>query len=383
MKSTIYLDNAATTMPDPEVFKAMLPFLKEESGNASALHKKGVLAAKGIEKARCIIAKSINAEAEEIIFTSGGTEANNFALKGIAFYKPNKGKHIITSVIEHSSVHRTCKWLETQGFEITYIEVDREGFVKPRDLEKAIRHDTILVSVMHVNNEIGTIEPIEAIGKICRDNKIYFHTDACQSFMKVPLDVKQQYLDLVTVNAHKIHGPQGVGALFVKKGVKIEPLLHGGGQEMNLRSGTYNVAGIVGFGKAVEISSPEDITYMSELRDYIITGMENNIPDLILNGSRNNRVCNNINFSFKSVPGKTLLLELDKQGITVSSGSACSSRSLKPSKVLLAIGLNPEEAHSAVRFSISKWTTREEINTALQVLIIIVNNLRNRTEIKL
>ncbi|MFH0801294.1 MAG: cysteine desulfurase family protein [bacterium] len=376
----IYLDNSATTRLDPQVFKAMQSFLEKEAGNASSLHKLGVISAKGIERAREVIAKRLNAEPHELLFTSGGTESNNLALKGVVSANKGRGKHVIISKIEHPSVHNICAWLERQGLDISYLPVNKDGLIAVDEFKQAIRSDTLLVSIMHVNNEIGTLQPISEIGMICRAKGIYFHTDACQSFAKTYLDVKAQELDLVTINAHKLHGPQGVGALWLRKGVKIEPLLHGGGQELNLRSGTYNVAGIVGFGKAVELAEEDSVARMQSLRDYMITEIETRIPNAILNGSRHKRVCNNLNFSFAAVSGKALLLALDKYGIIVSSGSACSARSLKPSRVLLEIGLKKHEAHSAIRFSLSKWTTKEEIDFTVQTLIDSVKDLRGNHE---
>jgi len=361
---------------DPRVFKEMQPFLEQETGNASSLHKLGVISAKGIERARAAIAKKINAEPHELIFTSGGTESNNLALKGVVSANKGRGNHVIISKIEHPSVHNICAWLERQGMDISYLPVDNEGLISIDELKQTIRADTLLVSIMHVNNEIGTIQPLSEIGIICRAKGIYFHTDACQSFAKTSLDVKAHCLDLVTINAHKLHGPQGTGALWLRKGVEIEPLLHGGGQELNLRSGTYNVAGIVGFGKAVELAEEDSVVRMQSLRDYMLMEIEAGIPNASLNGSRYKRVCNNLNFSFAKVSGKALLLALDKYGIVVSSGSACSARSLKPSRVLLEIGLNKHDAHGAIRFSLSKWTTREEIDFTVQTLINSVKDLR-------
>lgn len=372
----IYLDNAATTKPDPEVVKAILSFQELNIGNASSLHKLGVEAAKGIEKAREIIAKRINANPEELFFTSGGTESNNFAIKGIAFANNGKGNHIVTSKIEHPSVIEVTKWLEKRGFAITYLPVDREGFVDPNDVEKAIKKETILVSIMHANNIIGTIEPIEEIGAICRKKGVYFHTDACQSLTKTELDVKKQNLDLVTLNAHKIHGPKGVGILYIKEGVKIDSLLHGGGQENGFRSGTYNTEGIVGFGKAVEIADIADIKKMIELRDYFIQKIQSSIEDVTLNGSGKRRLCNNINLSFKSVNCKLLFWKLNEKNIFISTGSACLSAELTPSHVLLAIGKEPEVAQRAVRISLSKWTTKEEMDFVAQNLIEIVQKER-------
>ena len=371
----IYLDHAATTPVAKEVIDAMRPFLDKGFGNASSIHSFGREAREAIENARSTIAKKVNAHGYKLVFTSGGTESNNFALKGVAFANRKDGKHIITSKIEHDCVLNSCRWLEEQGFEVTYLPVDREGFVSLDELEDAIRKDTILVSIMHANNEIGTIEPIEEIGRICSEYGIYFHTDACQSFTKVPIDVKKQKIDLLTINSHKIYGPKGVGALLIRDGVKIDPLLHGGGHEFGLRSGTENVAGIVGFAKATEIIKEKDIRRMTRLRDLLIDGALS-IDNSRLNGPRKHRLCNNANFSFKYVEGESLVLYLDTKGIATSTGSACSSRSLEPSHVLTAIGLDPEEAHESIRMTLGKDNTKDEIDFTLEVLRKSVESLR-------
>ncbi len=375
----VYLDNAATTPIAPEVLEAMLPFLKEKFGNASSLHQWGREAREAIENARTIIAQKLNCEVSEVIFTSSGTESNNMAIKGIAFANRDKGKHIITQKTEHPCVLNTCKWLERHGFEVTYLDVDEYGMVRLEDLEAAIREDTILVSIMHANNEIGTVQPIEEIAKICREHEVYFHTDACQSFTKETLDVKRFGIDLVTINAHKIHGPKGVGALIVREGVKIEPLLHGGGHEFGLRSGTENVAGIVGFGKAVEIAKPEHNEYMRKLRDLLIRRVLDEIERVRLNGHPTRRLCNNTNFTFYGIEGGSLVLRLDARGIAASTGSACSSIKLEPSHVLLAVGLKPEEALGSLRLTLSRYNTKEEIKYAIDVLKEEVADLRKST----
>ena len=372
----IYLDNAATSVIDPRVSGAMLSCQDMKAMNASSTHKPGVTAAKVVEKARAVIARKIHSEAKEIFFTSGGTESNNLAIKGIAFANRKRGGHIITSKIEHSSVMETARWLEKQGFEITYLPVDREGFVSPKDVEKAIKRETILVSIIHANNEIGTIEPIDEIGAICRNKKVHFHSDACQSFTKTEINVKSQNLDLVSLNAHKIHGPKGVGALYVRDGVKIEPLLHGGGQESGLRSGTHNTEGIVGFGKAAEIVEVGDIKRVAELRDHFIQKIQSSIEGVDLNGPRVKRLCNNISLRFRSVNGQSLARKLNEKNIYVSVGSACLSTKVTPSHVLLAIGLKPERAQETIRISLSRWTTVEELDLVVQSLVEIVPRSR-------
>jgi len=378
MSKIIYLDNGATTMVAPEVIETMNKYHSEKYGNASSLHRLGKEARMAIDDARRAIAKSINAKETEIIFTSGGTESNNFAIKGIAFANKDKGKHIITTKIDHDCVLNSCKWLETQGFEVTYLDVDKEGFVNPEKLEKAIRKDTILVSIIHGNNEIGTIQDLQKLGEVCKKHNVYFHTDACQSYTKTELNVRKQNLDLVTLNAHKIHGPKGVGVLYIKKGTKITPLAHGGGHEFSLRSGTENVPGIVGFAKAVKLAmNKKHIAHMTKLRDKMIDGIMEKVPDVILNGPKGDkRLCNNINLSFKYVEGEAIGTHLDAEGICSSTGSACSSKSLEPSHVLIAIGLKPEEAHGSLRLTISRYTTEEEIGKALEALPRIVAKLR-------
>ena len=371
----IYLDHAATTPIAKEVMKAMQPFFDKSFGNASSVHTLGREAREAIDDSREIIAKKLNAKNHTVIFTSGGTESNNFALKGIAFANRKKGKHIITSKIEHECVLNSCRWLEKQGFEVTYLPVDKEGFVNLNELEKAIRKDTILVSIIHANNEIGTIEPIEEIGKICSKHEVYFHTDACQSFTKVPINLKKQNIDLLTINAHKIYGPKGIGALVIRDGVKIDPLLHGGGHEFGFRSGTENVPGIIGFAKAVEIAKEKDVEHMRKLRDILIEGALK-IENSRLNGPRERRLCNNANFSFKYIEGESLVLHLDMKGIEASTGSACSSRSLEPSHVLLAIGLTPEDAHGSIRMSVGRENTKDEMKYTLEVLKESVEILR-------
>lgn len=372
----VYLDNAATTPLDEAVLEAMLPFFREKYGNASSIHEMGRETREAVEKARETIAKRLNAEPNEIIFTSCGTEANNLAIKGIAFANKDKGRHIITQVTEHACVLNACRWLEKEGFEVTYLPVDRYGMVKIEDLEKAIRKDTILVSIMHANNEIGTIQPIEEIAKICKEHGIYFHTDACQSFCKEPLDMKRIGMDLITINAHKLYGPKGIGALVIKEGTKITPLLHGGGHEFGLRSGTENVPGIVGFGKAVELMKEDVVEKIRRLRDLMTNRILNEIENVKLNGHPEKRLCSIANFSFLGIEGESLVLRLDSKGIYCSTASACSSKKLEPSHVLKALNLKPEEIHSAIRFSFGKQNSVEDINYAVEVLKEEVLNLR-------
>jgi cysteine desulfurase len=374
----VYLDYAATTPTDPRVLKEMLPFFNKKFGNTMSLHSFGREAKLAAEEAREKVASLMNAEASEIIFTGSATESDNFALKGIAFANKEKGKHIIVSSIEHHSVLDTAKWLEKQGFEVTYLPVDKYGLVNPSEVEKSIRKDTILVSVMHANNEIGTIEPIEEIGKICSEHGVYFHTDAAQSYGKIPVDVKKMNVDLLTASAHKIYGPKGVGLLYLRKGVKIEPLLHGGGHEFGLRSSTLNLPGIVGFGAAAEIAKKEmkkEGKRIEKLRRRLEKGVLK-IENSHLNGHLEKRLPNIANFWFDFIEGESLIMSLDIKGIAASTGSACSSESLEPSHVLLAIGLKHHQAHGSLRLSLGRWTKKEEIDYVLKVLPEVVENLR-------
>ncbi len=377
----IYLDNASTTPVDERVVEAMQPYLCEKYGNASSIHQYGQDAKDALERSREVIAHKLNADPSDIIFTSGGTESNNFALKGIAFANRNRGRHIITTKVEHDCVLNSCRWLETQGFKVTYLGVDEKGQVRPDDVQDAITKDTIAVSVIHGNNEVGTITPIRDIGRICTEKGIYFHTDACQSFTKVPLDVEKDNLDLVTINAHKIYGPKGVGALYIKKGTNIDTWQHGGGHERNLRSGTENIAGIVGFAKSVEIASESNIAHMTGLRDILIERVLSEIPDSTLNGHNVSRLCNNANFSFTGIEGESLLLRLDMRGISCSTASACSSHTLEPSHVLMAMGIGPENAHSSLRFSIGKDTTQDDIDNTIDALKKEVGLLRKMSPV--
>ncbi len=372
----VYFDHAATTPVAKEVFEAMLPFFSDKFGNASSLHSYGREARKALEESREEVAKLINAEPDEIIFTGSGTESDNLAIKGIA-YLHGKG-HIITSSIEHPAVLETCRYLQKKGFEITFLPVDKYGMVDVAKIEDAIRDDTILISIMHANNEIGTIEPIEEIGEIARKNNITFHTDAVQSVGKIDVDVKKLNIDLLSMSSHKIHGPKGVGALYVRKGIRIEPIMHGGGHERGLRSSTENVAGIVGFAKACEIARNEmkkDAKKMMKLRDKIIREVLK-IEEAYLTGHPTKRLPNHASFYFKGIEGESLVLMLDAKGIATSTGSACSSKKLQPSHVLLATGVRPEDAHGSLRVTLGRENTEEEVDYFLDVLPEIVSELR-------
>ncbi|NOU18391.1 MAG: cysteine desulfurase [Bacteroidales bacterium] len=365
----IYFDNAATTPLDPIVLNEMKPYLTNSFGNASSLHRFGTESKVVLEKCRKQIANYLNASDDEFVFTSSGTESNNMAIKGIAFANRGKGNHIITSAIEHDCVLNACKWLETQGFYITYLSVDSNGVIDIEQLRKFINPKTILVSVMHGNNEIGTLQNLEQIGMICREKGVYFHSDACQSFGKVPIDVQRMNLDLLTINSHKIYGPKGVGGLFIRKGVKITPWLHGGGQEFGIRSSTENIAGIVGFTKAVELcmtNFSKEIEALTRQRDKLMDAILSNVENAYLNGHPTQRIPNNINICIRGLEGEAirLLLTLDELGIAVSAGSACSSndKSNNASHVLRAIGLNPFEARGSIRISLGRFNTDEEID---------------------
>lgn len=373
----IYLDYAATTPIDKRVVKAMEPYFTEKFGNTMSLHSFGQEAKFALDQSRQILADLINAEPNEIIFTGSATESNNLALKGVAFANKSKGNHIIISAIEHPCIIESAKWLSKNGFEITKLPVDKYGLVNPEDVKKAITDKTILVSVMHASNEIGTIEPIAEIGKICREKGVYFHTDASQSFGKIPIDVEKMNIDLLTASSHKMYGPKGIALLYIRKGVKIEPILHGGGQEDGLRSSTVNIPAIVGFAKAAEICKKEMLKEgkrLSKLRDKLIKGILK-IEGAKLNGHPKNRLPNNVNVSFPYIEGESLLIQLDLHGIACSTGSACSSIKLEPSYVLLALGLKPEEAHGSLRISLGRYTTEKEINYLLKVLPKIVKQL--------
>jgi len=375
----IYLDYAATTPTHPKVVKAMLPYFTDAFGNPSSIYSYGQEAKGAIEEARVKVADLIGAQNEEIVFTSGGTEAGNFALKGVAFANENRGNRIITSAIEHHAVMETCKFLERGGFSVTYLPVDGYGLVDPGDVRRAITDKTILISVMHASNEVGTIEPITEIGRIAREAGIYFHTDAVQTVGHIPVDVNELGVDLLSMSAHKLYGPKGVGALYIRKGTKLVPFMHGGEQERRRRASTENVPGIVGFGKAVELAQQEmskEAERMAYLRDQLINGILERIDHTRLNGHPLNRLPNNVNISVDFVEGESMLLNLDLEGICASTGSACSSSSLEPSHVLLAMGLSPEQAHGSLRFSLGKWTSEEEIERVLDVLPGIVAKFR-------
>lgn len=375
----IYLDHAATTPVDPAVVETMLPFFTEYFGNPSSVYTEGRGVKKSIEAARLQIAKAINADPREIYFTGSGSEADNWAIKGIAMKNQAKGKHIITSTIEHHAVLHTCEYLEKQGFEVTYLPVDEYGLISLDDLRNAIRTDTILVTIMFANNEIGTVEPIKEIGEIVKEKGIIFHTDAVQALGNIPVDVKDLNVDLLSISGHKIYGPKGIGALFIRKGVPIDNLIHGGAQERKKRAGTENTAEIVAFGKAAEMASEhleENAAHMKELRDLLIKGVMDNIPQVRLNGHPEKRLPGNANFCFDYIEGESILLSLDIIGIAGSSGSACTSGSLDPSHVLLAIGLPAGVAHGSLRLTIGKHTTVEDINYVVENLIQIIERLR-------
>ena len=383
----VYLDHSATSAVDPRALEVMLPFFGEEYGNASSLHGLGSAAHEALDEAREKVSAGLHCSPEEIIFTSGGTESNNTALKGAAFAaltKPEKRNHIITSVIEHDCVLNACTWLEKIGFEVTHLPVDTYGLVSLEALEEAMRKDTLLVSIMHANNEIGTVQDIKGLAKIAHEYGAYFHTDAVQSITKLPIDVKDMGVDMLSVSSHKLHGPKGVGCLYVKKGTHIDPLLHGGGHEKGFRSGTENISGIVGFAEAMRLGEEERPTKMPRiqaLRDTLIKGVLD-IENSWLNGHPEKRLPINAHFCFKFIEGESLILRLDMKGISASTGSACSSKSLKPSHVLLAIGLPPEDAHSSLRLTLGRDNTEEDIEYTLGVLPEVVAELRKISPFK-
>ncbi len=375
----IYLDYAATTPMHPLVLKAMLPWFTDGFGNPSSIHSFGQEAKGAIEEAREKVARLVGAKSDEIVFTGSGTEADNFAIKGVAYAKEHEGKHIITTAIEHHAVMETCKFLEKRGFKVTYLSVDRDGLVDLGEVKKAITDETILISVMHANNEIGTIEPIQEIARIAKDREICFHTDAVQAVGHLPVDVDELKVDLVSISAHKLCGPKGVGALYIRKGTKIVPFMHGGEQEHGRRASTQNVPGIVGFGKACQLAQKEmgqEKERLETLRDKLINGILNRIDHVHLNGHPTQRLPNNVNISLEFVEGESILLNLDLVGIAASTGSACSSSVLEASHVLLALGLPHESAHSSLRLSLGQETTEKDIDYVLEKLPQIVNKLR-------
>ena len=379
MEKLIYLDNAATTKTAPEVVEAMLPYFTEHFGNPSSVYGFAAANKEVITKQREIIADMIGAKSNEIYFTAGGSESDNWALIATAEAYGAKGKHIITSKIEHHAILHTCEYLEKKGFEITYLDVDANGIIDLEQLKSSIRGDTILISVMYANNEIGTIQPIREIGQIAHERGILFHTDAVQAFGQVPINVDEAHIDMLSASGHKLNGPKGIGCLYIRKGVKIRSFIHGGAQERRRRAGTENVPGIVGFGKAVERAAATmeaRAKKESELRDYLIDRVEKEIPYCRLNGDRTKRLPNNVNFSFQFIEGESLLIMLDMRGICASSGSACTSGSLDPSHVLLAIGLPHEIAHGSLRMTLSEETTKEDLDYVVEQLKEIVQNLR-------
>jgi cysteine desulfurase len=379
-KRTIYMDHSATTSTRKEVLEAMIPYFTEHFGNPSSLYSIARDSKKAIDVARVQTAKALGADPDEIYFTSGGSESDNWAIKGVALANRKRGNHIITTQIEHHAVLHTCRFLEKEGFEVTYLPVDQYGLVDPPVLEKAITEKTILISIMYANNEIGTIEPIAELGAIARKHKVYFHTDAVQVIGSIPLDVKAQNIDLLSLSAHKFYGPKGVGALYIKKGVRIENLIHGGGQERRRRAGTENIAGIVGLGKAIEMATadmPGHNAKIRSMRDRLIKGVLDTIPNTRLNGHPEKRLPGNFNVSFAFIEGESMLLWLDDAGICASTGSACTSGSLEPSHVLLATGLPVELSHGSLRLTVGDANTEGDVDVVLEVLPKVVKKLRD------
>ncbi|MBE3121217.1 MAG: cysteine desulfurase NifS [Thermoplasmata archaeon] len=376
------MDNASTTKVDPEVLNTMLPYFTEYYGNPSSIHAFGREARKAVDTARTHVGDLLGAKDDEIIFTAGGTESDNLAIKGVAYLnkdkRTTKGPHIITSTIEHPGVLETCRHLETQGFQVKYLPVDKDGIVNPEELQKSISKNTFLITIMFANNEIGTIQPIEEIGKIAHKHDIIFHTDAVQAVAKLPIDVKKQHIDLLALSSHKIYGPKGIGALYIRNGVKVQPIIHGGGHEKGVRSSTLNVPGIVGLGKACDLAEKrmtKDIPYMKTLRDLLIKNTLQ-IEESHLNGHPEKRLVNNAHFRFTGIEGESILLGLDEQGIATSTGSACSSQKLQASHVLLAIGLDPVQAHGSLRMSLGRENTKEEVTYVSKIIPQIVEKLR-------
>ncbi len=370
----IYLDHSATTPMRREVLEAMMPYFCEKFGNPSSLHAFGLEARRAIEEARETVARAIGADATDIIFTSGGTESDNMALRGLL----KKGSHVITSAIEHPAILETCKSIEKEGHEVTYVSVDRDGIVNPADVEAAIKDNTVLISIMHANNEIGSIQPISEIGKIAHEHDVCLHTDAVQSVGKIPVDVDNLNADMLSISSHKIYGPKGAGCLYVRKGTRLRPLLFGGGHEKGLRSGTENVSGIIGFAEAIKliIEDFSDNARIKKLRDKLIDTVLNTMEYVHLNGGGEKRLPNNVNFSFSFIEGESLVLSLSAKGIAGSTGSACSSKKLEPSHVLLAIGLDPVDAHGSLRLTLGRDNTEDDINYVLEVLPDVVHRLR-------
>ncbi len=379
MTTDIYLDNAATTQVAPEVINTINKCMKENYGNPNSLHKQGRKSKDLMEKSRKTIASQIGSEPSEIIFTSGGTESDNLAIKGSM--KGNEGNHIITTEIEHPAVLNTCKQLEKEGYEVTYLPVDRKGFIDLKELENSITEDTVVVSVMAVNNEIGTIQKLDKIGEICEKKEVLFHTDAVQAFTKIELDVNDLNIDLMSLSSHKIHGPNGVGALYVDKNASIQKIMNGGHQESDLRPGTQNVPGIAGFAKAVKLATDQQNKRMRRLRDMLAERLLK-IPETKLNGAKNQRVCNNLNITFQNVDAQDLMKHLNHKGIAVSAGSACTSQTLEPSHVLKAIGLTEKEGRSTIRLTLSRYNTEEEMKTAAKQIEGIVTSLRKLEEME-
>lgn len=381
----IYMDNSATSPVNPKVLEAMMPYFNEEFGNASTLYKLGVEAKKAIDKSRKQVAELINADVDEIIFTSGGSESDNMIIKGVALKEQQKAteenprNHIITSTIEHPAVLESCRFLERLGYEVTYLPVDETGIINLDDLRNAIKDSTILITIMHSNNEIGSIQPTKEIGEIARENNILFHSDAVQSAGKIPVDVKEQNIDLLSLSAHKINGPKGVGAVYIKKGVTLEVLIHGGGQERGLRSGTENVAGIVGLGKAAEIANnnlEQNMQHNMEIRDKLIEKVTSTIKDSYVNGSLEERLPNNVHFRFSGIEGESLILRLDQKGINGATGSACSTHDLKGSHVLAAIGIKPALSHGSLRLSIGPENSIDDVDYIVESIADVVSYLR-------
>lgn len=380
MEKIIYLDNAATTRTAPEVVDAMLPYFTEKYGNPSSVYGFAAENKEVISRQRRVIAEVLGAKENEIYFTAGGTESDNWALTATAEAYASKGKHIITSRIEHHAILHTCEYLEKRGYEVTYLDVDENGLVDPKKVEEALRPDTILISIMTANNEIGTIQPIREIGEIARAHGVLFHTDAVQAFAQIPINVEECHIDMLSASGHKLNGPKGIGFLYIRKGVKIRSFIHGGAQERKRRAGTENVPGIVGLGKAVELAAStmeERAERETKLRDYMIARIEKEIPYCRLNGDRVKRLPNNINFSFRFIEGESMLIKLDLKGICASSGSACTSGSLDPSHVLLAIGLPHEIAHGSLRMTLGADTTKEDLDYTVDCLKQIVEEIRS------